>query len=102
MNADDPDATRIDKEGVKAGDVGEIMHQIVNQAHVVVGIITGKLYPVADEDLVVREKNPKTQGNKEEYGDKHSLSEASGEIYIYPFALFDFKVTLPLMLCLTL
>jgi Tfp pilus assembly protein PilP len=35
--------------------VREIVDKIVNQAHMVVGINTGKLYPVTDEDLVIRE-----------------------------------------------
>jgi len=34
----------------------------------VVSINTSKLYPLAAEDLVIREINPKVKGNTEEYG----------------------------------
>ncbi|MBA7673308.1 hypothetical protein ES703_81503 [subsurface metagenome] len=49
----------VDEIGVKAHLVGEIEGKIVNKKHVVVGINAGKLYPLAAENLVVREINPK-------------------------------------------
>jgi len=39
--------------------VRKIVDKIINQAHMVVDINPGKLYPVTDEDLVVREANAK-------------------------------------------
>jgi len=34
----------------------------------VISINTGKLYPLATEDLIIRQINPKVKGNTEEYG----------------------------------
>ena len=59
MNTSDEFTARVDKEGIKVGKVGEIVNQIVNQAHVVVSIKAGKLYPITAEDLVIGEENPK-------------------------------------------
>ncbi|MBA7635752.1 hypothetical protein ES703_43356 [subsurface metagenome] len=39
--------------------MGKVVDKVVNQTHMVVGINTGKLYPVTAEDLVVGETDPK-------------------------------------------
>ena len=46
--------------------IGKIVDEVVNQTHVVVGISTGKFYPVTNEDFFEGEKNTKPQGNGKE------------------------------------
>ena len=62
--------------GVERDEVGKIMHKIVNQAHIVIGVNTGKLYPVTAEDLVVGEANTKVQGDAEEQGYYYASQES--------------------------
>lgn len=52
-------APRVYKIGIKANKVREIMNQIVNYTHVIVAVNTGKLYPLAAENLVIGETNSK-------------------------------------------
>jgi hypothetical protein len=46
--------------------VREVIDEVINDAHVIVGIDPGKLYPVAAEDLGVGEGDSEIQGNTEE------------------------------------
>ena len=45
----------------------EVVDEIVDQPHVVIDIIGGKLYPVAVKNLVVREIDTKVKGNPDEH-----------------------------------
>jgi hypothetical protein len=42
------------------------MDEVIDDAHVKVGINPGKLYPVTAEDLGMREYNSEIEGNTEE------------------------------------
>jgi len=50
---------------VKCDTMREVLYQIVNQAHVIVGIRTGKLYLIATKNLVMGEVDPEIKGNAE-------------------------------------
>jgi len=58
----------VDKVGVKGDEMGKIVDKAVNQAHMAVGVNTGKLYPVTAEHLVIGEINSEVQGNSKEDG----------------------------------
>lgn len=59
---------RITRIGVEIDEMRKVVHKIINQAHIVISINTGKLYPVTAEHLVIREDNPEIQGDTDEYG----------------------------------
>ena len=52
-------AMRVEGIGIKGNVLREMAEQIVYQSHMVVSINTGKFYPFATEDMVVREVNSK-------------------------------------------
>ena len=54
--------------GVKGDAVGKIEDKVVHQAHMVIGVKRGKLYPVTDKNFVVGEDNSEIQGNAEGQG----------------------------------
>ena len=60
-------AAGVDKEGIEVGKVGEIVYQIVDQAHVEVNVYTGELGPFADEDFLVGEIGAEKQRDTEDY-----------------------------------
>ena len=45
---------------------GEIMDQVINQAHMIIGIGAGVFYPLSAEDLVIGQVDSKVQGNGNE------------------------------------
>jgi hypothetical protein len=51
---------------MKTVEMRKFVDKIVNHIHMVVGIMSGKLYPVAAENLLVREVDSKIHGNTEE------------------------------------
>ena len=66
MNAAYPGDFGIQHVVVPVYEMREIVHQTVNQAHVIVGIHAGELYPLAAENHVIREADSKEQGYTEE------------------------------------
>ena len=46
---------------IKRDEIRKIVRKIVNQAHIVISINKGKLYPVTREYMVIREENPEIQ-----------------------------------------
>ena len=49
--------------------MGEVVHKIINQAHVIVGIARRKLYPLVGENLVVGEVDTevKSKADRQSY-----------------------------------
>ena len=52
------------------------MDEVVNVAHKKGSVNSGKLYPVANEDLVIGKRNAKIQGNTEEKGNYYSGNQS--------------------------
>ena len=48
------------------------MDQIIDQPHVVIGIVAGELYPIADEDLVIGEPDAIEESHGEEQGNQYT------------------------------
>jgi hypothetical protein len=59
VNATDTHAPGEKEIGAEGGKVRKVTDEIVHQVHLVIGIITGELDPVADKDAVVRRVNAK-------------------------------------------
>ena len=51
------------------------MDKIVNDTHKIVSINPSEFYPVANEDLVIRESNSEIQGNTEEKSNYYAGNE---------------------------
>jgi len=53
----------------------KVMDKVVNATHKKGSVDPSKLYPVANEDLVIRKDNTKIQGNTEEKGNYYAGNE---------------------------
>ena len=98
MDTGYPDGTGVDHVGVGVDEVGKVVDQIVNQAHVVVGVRTGKLYPFTTEDLVIGEEDAEAQSDTEEHGYNYAAEQFWGKPSLFSFGLFTHLAVPPLAL----
>lgn len=66
-------------------EAGEIVNQVIDQAHVAVSIIAGKLYPLSNEDPVIGEAGSYEQGDSKKQSHQRAADEPGdylGQIHL--------------------